>query len=56
MSIYSRYAEKGLIYITIIALLGRQPFLYTKYTKLNIRSSYVTNLVLLVLQLLRENP
>ena len=33
----SYYMEKGLIYIIIIAPLSRQPFFYTKYTKLNIR-------------------
>ena len=33
---YSRYMLKGLVYITIIALLGRQPSFYAKYTKLNI--------------------
>ena len=32
---YSYYAEKGLVYITIIAPLGRQLFFYTKCTKLN---------------------
>ena len=37
---YSYCMEKGLIYITIIAPLGRQPSSYTKYTKLNMRSSY----------------
>ena len=31
---------KGLIYIAIIAPLGRQPSFYTKCTKLNMRSSY----------------
>ena len=36
MPIYSRYAEKGLIYIIIIALFSRQPFSCTKRTKLNI--------------------
>ena len=36
----SRYAEKGLVYIIIITLFSRQPSSYTKYTKLNIRSSY----------------
>ena len=36
MPIYFYYAEKGLIYIVIIAPLGCQPFSYTKYTKLNI--------------------
>ena len=40
MPTYSRYMEKGLIYIIIIALFNRQPFFYTKYTKLNMRSSY----------------
>ena len=35
----SHCAEKGLIYITIVALLSRQPSSYTKYTKLNMRSS-----------------
>ena len=33
---YLRCMEKGLIYIIIIALSGRQPSFYTKYTKLNI--------------------
>ena len=33
---YSYYAEKGLVYIIIIASLGRQSSFYTKYTKLNI--------------------
>ena len=32
----SCYVLKGLVYIIIIALLGRQPSFYTKYTKLNI--------------------
>ena len=31
---YSHYAEKGLIYIIIIALFNYQPSSYTKYTKL----------------------
>ena len=35
---YSCYIEKGLVYITIIALLDRQPSSYTKCTKSNIRS------------------
>ena len=39
MPTYSCYAEKGLVYITIIALLGRQPSFYAKYTKSNIRLS-----------------
>ena len=40
MPIYSCYIEKGLVYIIIIALFSCQPFLYTKYTKLNIYSFY----------------
>ena len=39
MPTYSHCVEKGLVYIAIIALLGRQPFFYTKYIKLNMRSS-----------------
>ena len=35
---YSHYIEKGLVYIIIIALLGRQSSFYIKYTKLNMRS------------------
>ena len=35
---YLRYTEKGLVYIIIIAPFSRQPFSYTKYTKLNMRS------------------
>ena len=42
---YSCYIEKGLVYIIIIAPLSRQPSFYTKYTKLNIRSSYNIKLV-----------
>ena len=38
MSTYSCCAEKGLMYIIIIALLGCQPSSYTEYTKLNMRS------------------
>ena len=45
MSTYSRYILKGLVYIAIIALLGRQPFSYIKYTKLNIRLSCNVRLV-----------
>ena len=45
MPTYSCCVLKGLIYIAIIALLGRQPSSYTKYTKLNIRSSYNVKLV-----------
>ena len=33
---YSCYAEKGLVYIVIIALFSYQLSFYTKYTKLNI--------------------
>jgi hypothetical protein len=33
---YSHYAEKGLVYIIITALFNRQPFSYSKCTKLNI--------------------
>ena len=40
MPTYSCCVSKGLVYITIIAPLGRQPSSYAKYTKLNIRSSY----------------
>ena len=36
----SYYMEKGLVYIAIIALLGRQPSSYAKCTKLNIYLSY----------------
>ena len=39
ISTYFYCAEKGLVYITIIVLLGRQPSSYIEYTKLNIRSS-----------------
>ena len=42
---YSYCVLKGLIYIIIIAPLGRQPFSYIKYTKLNMRSSYNIKLV-----------
>ena len=40
MPTYSRYILKGLVYIAIAALSSRQPFFYTKCTKLNIRLSY----------------
>ena len=36
---------KGLVYIAIVALLGRQPSFYTKCTKLNMRSSCNVKLV-----------
>ena len=39
MPTYSRYILKGLVYIAIIAPLGRQPSFYTKCTKSNIHSS-----------------
>ena len=39
MPTYSRYMLKKLVYIVIIAFLGRQPSFYIKYTKSNIRSS-----------------
>ena len=45
MPTYSYYVLKGLVYIAIIAPLGCQPFFYTKYTKLNMRSSYNIRLV-----------
>ena len=37
MPTYSYYAEKGLVYIAIIALFSRQHSFYIKCTKLNIR-------------------
>ena len=45
MPIYSYYMEKGLVYVAIIAPLGRQPSFYAKCTKLNIRLSYNVRLV-----------
>ena len=45
MPTYSRYVLKGLVYIIIIALLGRQPFSYIKYTKLNMCLSCNVRLV-----------
>ena len=42
---YSYCVLKGLVYIAIIAFLSRQPFFYTKYTKLNIRLSCNIKLV-----------
>ena len=36
ISPYSRYAKKGLVYITITDPFSCQPSFYTKYTKLNI--------------------
>ena len=38
MSPYSYYVKKKLVYITITAFFGRQPFFYFKCTKANIRS------------------
>ena len=40
MPTYSCCVSKGLVYIVIIAPLGHQPSSCTKYTKLNMRSSY----------------
>ena len=37
---YSYYMEKKLVYIIIAAPSSRQPSFYTKYTQVNIRSSY----------------
>ena len=45
MPTYSCCAEKGLVYIAIIAFLSCQLSSYTKYTKLNIRSSYNIRLI-----------
>ena len=45
MPTYSCCVLKGLVYIIIIAPLGRQPSSYIKYTKSNIRSSYNVRLV-----------
>ena len=45
MPTYSYYMLKGLVYIAIIALLGRQPSSYIKYTKLNIYLSCNIRLV-----------
>ena len=45
MPTYSCCVLKGLVYIIIIALLGRQPSSYTKYTKLNMRLSCNIKLV-----------
>ena len=45
MPTYSRCVLKGLVYITIIAPLDRQPSSYTKCTKLNMRLSCDIRLV-----------
>ena len=45
MPTYSRCVLKRLVYIIIIAPLSCQPSFYTKYTKLNMRSSCNVRLV-----------
>ena len=45
MPIYSHYVEKKLVYIIIIALFGRQPSSYIKYTKLTMHLSCNVRLV-----------
>ena len=45
MSSYSYYIKKGLVYIIIIKPFSRQPFSYTKRTKLNTRMLYNMRLV-----------
>ena len=45
MPTYFYCAEKGLVYIIIIALSGCQPSSYTKYIKLNIYSTCNIRLV-----------
>ena len=45
MPIYSYYAEKKLVYITIAALFSRQPSSYSKCIKLNICFSCNVKLV-----------
>ena len=45
ISLYSRCAKKGLVYITIISFIDRQPSSYFKYTKANICSLYNIRLV-----------
>ena len=45
MPTYSCCMLKGLVYIIIIAPLGRQPSSYTKYIKLNMYLSYDVRLV-----------
>jgi hypothetical protein len=40
MPSYSRYTEKGLVYIAITALFSQQPSSCSEYTKSNIHSSY----------------
>ena len=45
MPIYSRCAEKKLVYIIITAPFSHQPFSYIKCTKLNMHSSYNIKLI-----------
>ena len=45
MPLYSRCAEKKLVYIVIITLSSRQPSFYSKCTKLNMYLSYNIKLV-----------
>ena len=45
MPTYSRYMEKKLVYIIIIAPLSCQPSFYTKCIKSNIRSSCNVRLI-----------
>ena len=45
MSPYSRYTKKGLVYIIIMDPFSRQPFSYTKCTKLNTCVLYNVHLV-----------
>ena len=45
MPTYSRCVLKGLVYIAIIAFLGRQSSFYTKYIKLNMPLSCNIKLV-----------
>ena len=45
MPTYSRYEEKGLVYIAIIALSSRQPSSYVECTKSNIDFLYNIRLV-----------
>ena len=45
ISPYSYYTKKGLVYIIIADSFSRQPFFYTKCTKLNTRVLYNVRLV-----------
>ena len=45
ISSYFCYVEKGLVYITIVALFSRQPAFYLKCTKTNTYSLYNIYLV-----------